>query len=85
MKKIGLFFEKFNSKALIEIKKREVVCNVLKKMTGADIPLENVSFINKTLKIKGSSALKNQILIKKKTIIDLIYKEIPNLKIDDIQ
>lgn len=85
MKKIGLFFDKFNSKALIEIRKREVICNIIKKIIGDDIPIQNISFSNRTLKIKGSSGLKNQILIKKKVILDLLKKEISSIKIEDIQ
>lgn len=69
MKEIKLFFNKINSFAIKEIKKRTIVSDVLKKEIGESIPFENISFSKGVVVIKCNSVLKNQIYIKKEKII----------------
>lgn len=83
MKGISQFFDKFNTGALKEIRKRELICEIIKNTTGQEIRVEDISFSNKIIKIKGSSGLKNQILIKKNSILQEISKKVAN--ITDIQ
>lgn len=83
MKEIGQFLGKFNSVALKEIRKREVICEIIKNIIKQDIKIEDISFSNKTIKIKGSAIFKNQILIKKDALLKEIGKKLSN--ITDIQ
>lgn len=83
MKGIGQFFDKFNSGALKEIRKREWICEIIKEYTQQEIKIEDITFLNKIIKIKGSSGLKSQILIKKNSILEKISSKISH--IEDIQ
>ncbi len=78
MKEIGQFFNKFNSVAIIEIKKRELICDIIKKVIKQEINIEDISFSNRVIKIKGSPVFKSQILIKKDILIKKISEKIPN-------
>jgi hypothetical protein len=79
MKEIGQFFNKFNSIAVREIKRREYICGIIKKSTNQEIGIEDIIFVNRVIKIKGTSGLKNQILIKKDYILKQILKNLPNI------
>lgn len=83
MKEIGQFLGKFNSVALKEIRKRDVICEIIKNIIKQDIKIEDISFSNRIIKIKGSAIFKNQILIKKDTLLKEIGKKLSN--ISDIQ
>lgn len=85
MKEIGKFFDKFNNSAVQKIQKITIVSKVIFDFTGYEIPIENISFGNKFIKIIASTGLKSEIYIKKKVILDKISKELPNIKIIDIK
>jgi len=84
MKLLGSFFDKFNSFAIKETKKRVIICEILKKELNVDISIEQISFNNGIIKIKTSSIIKNQIYIKKEKLINLISKSMPTLKVKSI-
>lgn len=85
MKKIGQFFDNFNSKAIKEIQKREIIAKIIKDEIKQDIPLKDIVFKYNTVNITGSFSLKNEILIKKNKLIKQINKSLSNLKIEDIK
>ena len=76
MKDIKHFFDKFNSVAVKEIKKRDFIFELLKKEIGEEIPTENLNFRGGVLTIKTSQIVKNQIFIKKKRLISLISEKV---------
>ncbi len=84
MKGIKLFFDKFNNKATQEIQNRNTVSKVIKQFTGQEIPIENISFNNRTIKVITSSELKSEIFINKKKILNSILKESSQIKALDI-
>jgi hypothetical protein len=85
MKGIGQFFDKFKNGALKEIQKREIICALLKSELGFDIPVEKISFGNKTLLINEGQMVKAEIFLKKQKILDRLHKQLPNLIINDIR
>ncbi len=74
MKGISGFFEKFRGVALKELHKREVIQFSIKKLTKQDIEVKDIGIRENTITIKGSQALKSEIFLKKKAILDLISK-----------
>ena len=84
MKKLCQFFDKFNSKAVLEIKKRELISKIIKEEINQDIPIENIQFGLRTIKIKGNSNLKSLIFIKKTKILNEVNKVFSNFKIENI-
>ena len=84
MKLVKTFFDKFNNSAIKEIKRRTDITEIIKTESGVVIPIENISFVAKSIKLKLSSIEKNQVFIKKQKIISSIKTKLPNLNIDDI-
>ncbi len=82
---IGSFLGKFNSVALKEIKKREVVMRAIEKTIGTQIDIKDISFNNKTIQINGGPGLKSQLFMKKEAILSQIRTELPNLVIDELR
>lgn len=85
MKGIGQFFDKFRNGALKEIQKREIISAILKSEINLDIPVEKLSFSNKTLIINEGQTAKSEIFLKKQKILEKISKQLPNLVIRDIR
>ena len=85
MKEIGKFFDKFKNSAIQKTQKITIISKVIFDFTRHEIPIENISFGNKFIKITASTGLKSEIYIKKKLILDKISKELPNIKIIDIK
>jgi hypothetical protein len=85
MKGIGQFFDKFKSGALREVKKRSVISSILKSEINIDIPIEKISFGNKTIIINVNQSIKSEIYLKKQKILEKIGKLLPNNTITDIR
>lgn len=80
MKSIGNFFDRFNSIAIKEVRKRMFVSEIIKKELGIDIPFESISFIGDEIRIKTNPVIRNQIFIKAQKLISIIKKDIGNIK-----
>ena len=85
MKGISQFFDKYKNSAVREIQKRVIICEILQKEMGQEIPIEDILFSNGIIKVKGNSVMKSQLFIKKINIISQLKKRLPNLKILDIK
>lgn len=81
MKSAGSFFDKFKNLALQELHKREVVSGAIFEITRQNIDIKDISIKNRTVYVKCDQGLKSEIFIKKKSIINLIFKEINILDI----
>ncbi len=84
MQDIGKFFNKFNNIAIKELKKRELICNVIFELTKQNIDIKDISIKNGTITIKGNQSFKNEIFIKKGSLISKISKSIGE-KVFDIK
>ncbi len=84
MKEISSFFDKFKSVALKEIHKREAICGAIEKITRQKIDIKDLQIRDGVVTIKGNQALKSEIFLKKKTILELISK-MTNVKIVDLK
>ncbi|MEK7463736.1 MAG: hypothetical protein AAB610_01285 [Patescibacteria group bacterium] len=82
MKSIGLFFDKFKNSALKEIKKREAICSAIYEATGCKVEEKDISIKDCVIRINGSQSFKSELFMKKKIIIDLISKKIPEKVVD---
>jgi len=82
MKGIGAFFEKFKNLALKDEAKKEAVADAIYKIINQKIEIKNINIKNHIAIINGDQALKSEVFIKKKAILDLIPKDI---KIVDIK
>ncbi len=83
MKEISNFFDKFNNVALKELKKRELICNAVEKVTKHKIEIKDISIKDGSITIKGNHGLKSEIFLKKRAIIDLLLNG--NIKVFDIK
>ncbi len=84
MKPLGLYFDKFKNSAVKEIQKRTKIADIIKRESGVDVTMENISFVSNGIRLKINSIEKNQVFIKKERIIKQILDSIPNLNIKDI-
>ena len=82
MQEIGKFFNKFNNSALKELNKREVICEILHKITQQKIEIGDISIRNATIFIKSNHGLKSEIFLKKKALLDAISNKIKDKIID---
>lgn len=85
MKSIGGFFDKFNNKITRQVQNLSLIIETIKKHTGIDIELKQISISNGVLKIKTSSLEKNEIFIKKQRILGELEGKLHGLKLRDIQ
>lgn len=83
MKEISGFFDKFKNVALKELHKREVITNIIEKITRQKIEIKDLEIKNGIITIKGNQALKSEIFLKKKTLLDALIKS--DIKIVDIK
>ncbi len=74
MKKISDYLDKFRNIGLVEVKNRENIFLVINEIFNQEIADKcKVSFQSKTIiKIKASGAIKAEILLRKKEILDSI-------------
>lgn len=75
MKGISGFFDKFKNVALKELKKREVIISTIASATGHTLDMKDISIKNEIILIQGSQALKSEIFLKKKKILERISSE----------
>ena len=85
MLSIGNFFDKFKNAASEEIALRRMVITAVYKHVPVELNLKNITVRNKIVRIDGNSSLKNQIFIKKESILKSIQESNPNVIITDIR
>ena len=83
MKGISQFFDKFNNFAIKEIKKRQLIVQIIKNEIGEEIKIEDIIFRNNSIKINTNQIIKTEIFLKKQKILKEINKIQVNIK--DIQ
>ncbi len=83
MKEISNFFDKFKNNALKELNKRDSIVSIINKYTKAGIEIKDIVIKNSVITVKANSSLKNEIFLKKKTIIEKLKSDI-SLTIIDI-
>jgi hypothetical protein len=85
MEKISGFFDKFRSKVISQVQNYVIFTEVIKKHTGIEIEMKDMSLSGGVLKIKTSSIIKNEIFIKKNRILKEIAEKIKKIRVNDIQ
>jgi cystathionine beta-lyase family protein involved in aluminum resistance len=93
MQSIGTFFDKFKNAAGKEIALRQSVIDAINKNISAvadgsvdlRLNLKDIDIRNKIIRIRSSPALKNQIFIKKESILKSIRETNPQTIITDVQ
>jgi hypothetical protein len=84
MKSVGGFFDKFNSKITKQVRNLVFVIETIKKHTGIDVEMKDISISNGILRIKASPVQKNEIFMKKPKILKDLGS-LNALRISDIQ
>jgi uncharacterized protein (UPF0210 family) len=84
MQRVGGFFEKFNSKITKQVQNLAFICETIKKHTGIEVEMKQISISNGILKIKTSSLEKNEIFIKKSRILKELEGKLHSLTLRDI-
>ncbi len=85
MKNIGGFFDKFKSKVAGEVQNRVAVIEAIKKHTGEELKMGDITLSVGVVRIKGGQGLKNEIFIKKSLILKDINSKTKALQISDIR
>lgn len=92
MLSIGTFFDKFKNVAGKEIALRQSVIDAVKKNviigSGSDnigLNLKDIDVRNKIVRVHAGPALKNQIFIKKESILKSIREANPHIIITDLR
>ncbi len=80
MKSVGNFLDKFRNRAVKEIQNRDIIVNIIKKISNIEINIKNIEISNGILKIKLSSIEKSEIFLKKDQILKEINKKIDKIK-----
>ena len=75
MQEISKFFDKFRNVALKEINKRDTITSIIADTLKIKIDPKFIDIKNSVITVKGSQALKSEIYLKKKQIIDLLMKK----------
>lgn len=81
---ISGFFQKFRSLELEDFRKRSVVIDVLKKHANLDISPADIKFEQGRIRLSLSPLQKNEIFMKKSTILTDIQEALKPAKISDI-
>ncbi len=84
MQKIDGFFGKFKNRATAQIHNLAVISDIIKKYTGAEVELKNITISGGIVKIKAPLVVKSEIFIRKELLLVEIRKKIIH-KIVDIQ
>lgn len=83
---IGDYFSKIKNSFTQELFIRKAICDAIKEVTGADIPIEGVKFKSGTVNVSGvSSELKSTIFIKKRAILEKIGQKQNIRTVNDIR
>lgn len=82
---ISLYLEKFKEILGGETMIRDTIIRVISEKTGATIDPKDVSIKNGTVRIQGSSYLKNEVYMNKEEIIEALSRLIPIGKVIDIK
>jgi hypothetical protein len=85
MLSISTFFDKFKDAAGKEIALRQSVITAIKIHIPTELLIKDISIRNKIVRIQAGPALKNQIFIKKESILKSIQEANPQAIITDIQ
>ena len=76
MKNIGNFFDKFKNKAIIRIQTLEIIKETIKKHIKDEIDIKNISISSGNINIKAHNIIKNEIFIKKTSILEDLNKKL---------
>ena len=76
MKNIGSFFDKFKNKAVIRIQTLEIIKETIKKHIKDEIDIKNISISSGNINIKAHNIIKNEIFIKKTSILEDLNKKL---------
>ena len=90
MLNIGSFFDKFKNAVSKEMALRQSILNAITKsiaINGANtgLTIKDIELRNKILRINASSVVKNQIFIKKESILRNIRETNPTITIIDLR
>lgn len=84
MQKIGGFFEKFQGKIAGQIHNLIIVSEVVKKHTGIEIEMKNISISGQIMRLRATSVEKNEIFMKKDRILKEINARVKSLVLKDL-
>ncbi|MDP3962813.1 MAG: hypothetical protein Q8Q03_03035 [bacterium] len=85
MKSIEGFLGKFRGRAATQIQNHILIVEIIKKHTGVELEMKDVKISSGELVIHATSALKNEIFIKKNLILKEISQKIQKIRISDIR
>lgn len=84
MKKISSFFDKFQGRIAGQVQNLVIIIEIIKKHTGIEVEMKNISISAGILRLKISSIEKSQIFIKKTQILKEINQKVKSLTIKNI-
>lgn len=83
---LGEFFKKVQNSFVKELSLRASIKEIVMKHTNIEIPIENISYKSGSIILKNvNQTAKSVIFIKKKVILEEIYKQNPGLVVSDIR
>ncbi len=85
MQKIGSFLGKFKGKAAAQIQGYTLIIEIIKRNAGIELDMKDIKISSGNLIIKSSSVLKNEIFIKKNSILKDISQKVQGIKISNIR
>jgi uncharacterized protein (UPF0210 family) len=84
MQKIGGFFNNFNNKITRQLQNLVFIMEIIKKHTGIELEMKQISISNGVLKIKTSSLEKNEIFMKKTKVLKDLEGKLHGIILRDI-
>lgn len=79
---IGSFFDKFKNRAAAEVMFRSAIIEAVKETLGYEPGLGDISYTNGIISLKGSSAAKSALMVKKPQLLSLIQKKTARTVVD---
>lgn len=75
MEQISKYLQKFKNLLKNEYAVREVIFEALYEVTGAKLDKSRISVRGKTAHIKASPATKNEVVVRKKALLDKLHEK----------
>jgi hypothetical protein len=85
MQNINSYLDKFKNLAVPNESIRKDVAGIIKNEIGIDLEIKDISIKNMVAYIKGGSAVKSEIFLRKKKILEKIKEADKNNEIVDIR
>jgi|GEM_PF-1858019 len=84
MENIGGFFQKFQSRVAGQVQNLTFIIDAIKKHTGVEVDMKNISISAGIVRLKISGVEKNEIFLKKERILKEINAKTKSLVVKDL-